>query len=611
MRRIGLAYALGLLQVVAYVLVLPPGHALFQTAYLIAALRATASPLVVFAVLAPVATTLASWTQSPIAGSRHLELLVLALITGGLTGAPKVETRTAGPALIFAAASIAAGVAAYPTRFMVLDAGGAGAQQWTDLLAGYLVRGPVNTPLYFGLLAAECAGLVWVVERTIRSGLRFDHLVAGSLAGHMLAAAHSCSRVLNAAWDSADAFGQALWNTLLTVRTYSQYDVNAAASTFVLVTVAGVGLWHTRFRALFIAACPLMFSSLWLMGSRVAFVAGLVSIGAGALVRRFGVTARGMVLGAVAVVLISGTLLAQFWWYPSRRNESVTAALSIRQVLAEAGLAMVRDSPAFGVGPGMFLELSTAYGTNQLKGAPWYWPQANENSHNQVLQLLAETGAVGLSAFALLLITVCRAGIRRGSELPPGSYWISVGVFGTILTWFTGHPLLVPDAAFAFWAFAGILVAHGPASAGAWSLHWQSWVAAAILATIPLQADGHRARADLEHRGTGLSAWTEDELGRYRRANGQFSLYVATGRLSTVAIRLAAPDAAPTELTVQIGERIINRLVAFNDRWTTVELLLPPSRYRFEEVTLRQVADGELAEILVGKVTERSPVRLR
>ena len=75
----------------------------------------------------------------------------------------------------------------------------------------------------------------------------------------------------------------------------------------------------------------------------------------------------------------------------------------------EAGAAMVRAEPAFGIGIGRFYRQIWAFSPRQEA-----LRQPQENAHNYYLQVAAELGLAGLVAFLALLGAVLRAAWRAG-----------------------------------------------------------------------------------------------------------------------------------------------------------------------------------------------------
>ena len=128
---------------------------------------------------------------------------------------------------------------------------------------------------------------------------------------------------------------------------------------------------------------------LWLSPSRLEKAAGLLSAQRKKLVLR----------GALIVVAIL-LVISLFFVGPAGRQqvdtrlqESVTPDLGMagRVDLWTDTFKMVRDFPVFGVGLGSWQDLFQRY-----RGGPWS-PTFYREAHNDYLELLAETGALGFS----------------------------------------------------------------------------------------------------------------------------------------------------------------------------------------------------------------------
>ena len=88
----------------------------------------------------------------------------------------------------------------------------------------------------------------------------------------------------------------------------------------------------------------------------------------------------------------------------------------------------------------------------------------NENAHNYFAQQFAELGVVGGTLFLVRVrvLTGWRSARARPADAMLAGLLAAAGAF--LLTSVTGHPLLVPEAAFPFWVAAG---AHGRRTCGA------------------------------------------------------------------------------------------------------------------------------------------------
>lgn len=102
--------------------------------------------------------------------------------------------------------------------------------------------------------------------------------------------------------------------------------------------------------------------------------------------------------------------------------------------MATAG-NMFLSSPWFGVGIGNFNALFTRFG---IQG----WPYSRGHAHNYYLNVLAETGIVGLTGYMIMLITAIVVGVRaiRYARQAGDAYGeaVCIGALGVLVT-FAGH----------------------------------------------------------------------------------------------------------------------------------------------------------------------------
>lgn len=118
----------------------------------------------------------------------------------------------------------------------------------------------------------------------------------------------------------------------------------------------------------------------------------------------------------------------------------------------QAGAAMFRTDPVVGVGLGRYPRLMAAYG-----GGPH-----RENAHNLFLQLLAEAGAIGFTAFTLLIVSlwVRLVGDVTDHKLDDRGRAVALGglmaILAFVLTLLTGHALLLPSGQILFAGFVAL-----------------------------------------------------------------------------------------------------------------------------------------------------------
>ena len=79
------------------------------------------------------------------------------------------------------------------------------------------------------------------------------------------------------------------------------------------------------------------------------------------------------------------------------RGETRTPSGNLRIASFRSAIEIFKDNPAFGVGPGVFGEAGRAY-----QKLPWLYAKY---THNHFLQILSETGLIGLILFASLFVS--------------------------------------------------------------------------------------------------------------------------------------------------------------------------------------------------------------
>jgi hypothetical protein len=381
---------------------------------------------------------------------------------------------------------------------------------------------------------------------------------------------------------------------------------------FVLHLLAGIGVLKGARHSRWVIGPLLLLIALglWMAGSRVALAAlvvtclgmlGVFALGRTGARRGAAVAAIG---GFVAVVALAVML------YPSSRSLSLGPTVATRRIMAETSFNMWRSAPVFGVGVGRYYEESSRFGAVRLVKEVNFYPR--ENAHNYFLQVLATEGLIGLAAMFLVLGAGLVPAIRaeRAGALSLRR-WVLAGVIACLLTWLTGHPQLVPEAAFAFWLAFGVLAALAPPAA---RTAWQTPVVIAavlLLATAPFRAAYALRQADFEHIAVGLSLWQPEIDGlRYRQAGRSFALYLpADGRSVDLPVRRApgAPD--PLVVTITEGGRKLYEPIVSGDAWQEIRLQLPKSNRRFARVEFSVGAVGADAlpspALYVGKTQPR------
>ena len=518
--------------------------------------------------LAPLAATLATLTGAPLGTLGVLGALALIQLAAAIARPSPGATRLGPPALLFLS------IVGTSLAAVIL------ARQQVGLPAG-------ASPIGAGILAGGVA-LAWAMERIARQDQRvLPAAVAGLFVGHAVASLLTLRALLDTAGRAADPVA-AFAHLLVTVRAHSQFDINAAASSLVLVILAAGG-WAWQTRAYWVVAVmPLPLVGLWLTGGRITMVAMLVAaVGTAAfqsLRRGSGVSRRGVVTIGVVITVVA--VVAAALLQSTTRNIPVSASVESRLLLWQTGGRMVADAPATGVGVGRFHELSADYGAGAIREALGT-SRTRDNAHNYFVQIAAELGLVGLAGF-LWLVTRIWPPPQQWRDLPVAQLWLCAGLIANGLTWLTSHPLLEPMGAFVFWMAAGVVASAGSAH----TLH-RSWriatvvVALAIPLSVWWQAERLRDAESLEHHGRGVSLWQPEVDGeRYRVATAGASVFVPTGHTIMLPVRIAPGGPTSASVAVLVEGVRINQVPVAVDRWTDIKLSIRPARRRFVEVHL-------------------------
>lgn len=564
--------------------------------------------LLVMAGLGPVIGGLAVATASPFGPTHAFEQLVLAVLIGaGLrTRRESASLQLTEPALLLAAVAVASAIAVQPLMLVYQNPGASVTEHFRILLSGgYFDPGMIGQPLSFAVMTAEGLALALVAERLVRD----DHALAPQVVrmmavGHAGLALISIERITGAALQTDQPISSIV-RLLRDVRVSTYADLNAAGSVLAMVLVAGLGLIaEVRSRWLTLTALLIVAVGLWLTGSRTAMLAvgvGVVGLAILEAVQRRGrrrLLAVGVLGGAIAIGLWVGTS------QPAPRNVAASTAIGYREFMSRVAVDMWRSAPLLGVGIGRFWTESVKFG-----GPDRPYGIANENAHDNFLQVLAEEGLVGLIALLILLGTLLMAAYRT----PRSTFtrFVAAGIVVFVLTWLGGHPLLLAEAGFAFWLLAGVLSGSAnPPSVGGWRRLLIA-LAVAVLITGAVRADLAIRNADFEYVGIGVSGWRA-ELGgvRYREAGPSFQLYLPSdGTQVTLPLRRAPSAPDPLLITARIGKQSVVEVRLTGNAWLDVPIQLPTVNRRFGlvEFTAAGVdSSSALPVVFVGKPLARS-----
>jgi O-antigen ligase len=285
--------------------------------------------------------------------------------------------------------------------------------------------------------------------------------------------AFSIVRLVTVSLRNEDVFA-ALANHLQTIRVSAAFpDPNAAGSYLAMCFPIAVGLALASAGRdeeagkgssggltglLSLAAVPVIAAGLWLTGSRAALLA---VVPASALLTPLALRAprrwRRVVAGLVLLpALLSLPFVAGRFNPPEVTGRSIPRTVGFRTEMTRMAFGMIAAQPVFGVGVGRFHARSGEYFTPSFRAAV-----PRENAHNNFLQVLGELGIAGFVPFAWVLWAVAWAVARswRAGKLPASAACGAAGLGAFVLTWLTGHPLLIFEVATAFWLVLGAVAA--------------------------------------------------------------------------------------------------------------------------------------------------------
>lgn len=131
----------------------------------------------------------------------------------------------------------------------------------------------------------------------------------------------------------------------------------------------------------------------------------------------------------------------------------------------QAGLGMLRDYPWLGVGFGNY---EPAYASYRLL----YWANALGHAHNYYINIFAETGALGFTAYLLLWATILVRTWRAARSRAMGHGFVAVGLLGAWVHLTLHHlvdNLYVANTYLLFGVLLGLIETPNQQNATAWS----------------------------------------------------------------------------------------------------------------------------------------------
>ena len=463
------------------------------------------------------------------------------------------------------------------------------AEVWQLVTYGYFISDTSGNPIDAAMRLIESLIIFRAAATMTRTAPAFaSRLVSWVVCGASVAAGLNLLRL----WEGAERFGGSLTafsRLFLTERVNVHYgDLNAAGSYFVMALFVAIGLSMRRKGLPWLISVLLIGCAVWVSGSRMAVVAGMLAMvlpaGARAWRMRHGGLRRTTL--AAAALLIGLLAAVAAYAIPERGNQrSAITAVNVRWELAQTSLRMTATNPAFGVGIGRFYARSGEFSSPELLVS--FPPAIHENAHNNFLQILAELGIVGFASVLWLLWSTVRYGRRLlAADLqvdPHGllRWSLVTGLLAFLLSWLGGHPLLIDEPAFAFWLLLGTVAGWGasadPSTGGVRLRAWVVPVAMLLIAaSVPVRADRQKADFNLEHRGVGLSTWRDAIEGvRYRLAGATSSVFLPADAQMVVVPLRAVGTAADVRLELRLDGRPADVVMVPSDRWHYLRLALP------------------------------------
>ncbi len=463
------------------------------------------------------------------------------------------------------------------------------------VLRDYPLRAPGSEPITSAVVLA--AGMLLLLSAADASAGKPERrilILRMMVCGAAGAAAANLLRIAAAAAQQAEPL-VALGRLLASTRINTQYaDLNAAGSYFALTLLIASGL-AARYRTLAVVTVPVIAGGLWLTGSRFALASAfaVAAVLAFAAWRRAASRLSRMAVASALALLVGSAVVVSFR-YPEGRNAKAWSAFVFRVDLARAGLQMAAERPLSGVGLGRFYTLSSDYAPQALARLGFL----REHAHNQFVQTLAELGIPGLIAFLALIVASLGQSLRREGPPPPHVTGLVAGIGAFLLSCLGGHPLVVPEASYAFWLALGLAAA--PATdVPSGDRRWRVIVLAVtiiLVSSVPWRAVRAVHEADRAGVSAGLSKWQREADGtRYRWAGNHAAFYFSSSaRAITIPLRYGSASTGPIEVRILIDGREADRInLAPEDGWRPVRIVLRrTTASRFCRIDLVSVAAG-------------------
>lgn len=217
---------------------------------------------------------------------------------------------------------------------------------------------------------------------------------------------------------------------------------------------------------------------------------------------------------------------------------------------------------------------------------------------------------VGGALFILVLVLPLRRCARAlvASRGDPELAGIVAGLGGFLTTCLSGHPLLQPPIAYAFWMSLGLAVARADSLSAMGrpvvaehprdkpARDWAPWAGVAALAiglSVPIRAGSATATLNLARVTAGFFNWQESRRGPRFRWTGAQAMFYVPGNTRAILVPIGGPprglSSGHTEVRLSLDGKVVNRVSLEEDEWVTVRMLIPESKSgaRFRRVDLQ------------------------
>jgi hypothetical protein len=377
-------------------------------------------------------------------------------------------------------------------------------------------------------------------------------------------------------------------------------SLDTAGVYFMFIVFAAVGIAAASRAGLLpgLFAAGVCFGAMWLTRTRVAVVAGLAVVVAGAFWRaasafRWSLARTALVSASAAIVV--GTVVVVYNPFHVLAAGG-DFALHLRVLMSETALRMMAAAPMLGVGIGQYEARYPDFASPEL--LRYY---RTINAHNYPLWMGAELGLLGLGLFAWLIAAAFGHAWSRLREGPTRYELVGIfaGLSAFVITWAIGQPMAVPQMAYTFWIALGVAAAstrQAPVAAWQSSLPVRLALTATIVGvvvSVPVRA--RHAVADIDLSRVSYGFYNPGETLDHRPftwAGPDVTFFL---RSSIRAIDLPLAALLPStkhgvEVDILVNERKANHLVLDDREWHVMKVntpLAPGSSNRFWRVDLR------------------------